>query len=155
MQNNLQNVMASQVVSISPTQSIQEAAALMSQYNIGSLPVVENGQLRGIVTDRDITLRATASGGDGKTTVSQCMTSNVVSATPDMTTDQAAALMAQNQIRRLPVVQNNQLVGYVALGDLATKTPQQQEAGQALSSISVPSEPQQGQNGTPGQGQFQ
>jgi CBS domain-containing protein len=143
MTEKLQNVMTQSVVSVSPDQSLKEAAALMSQYNVGSLPVVQNGQLAGIITDRDITLRSTAKGLDGNTTVSQCMTSgNLVSGNPTMDVHEAANLMAQNQIRRLPVVDNNNVVGMVALGDLATKNIYQNEAGQALTNISSPASPQ-------------
>lgn len=138
MRNDLQSVMAQHVVTVSPSQSVQEAAALMNQYNIGSIPVVENGQVRGIITDRDITLRSTAQGMNGQTPISQVMSQNLITATPQMNVDQAAQLMAQNQIRRLPVVENNQIVGMVALGDLATKQPYQDEAEAALANISTP-----------------
>ncbi|WP_347552432.1 CBS domain-containing protein [Pseudalkalibacillus hwajinpoensis] len=136
VQNNLQNLMSKNIISVTPEQSIQEAAALMNQHNVGSLPVISNGQLCGIITDRDITTRATATGGGANSQVSQCMSDHIVSATANMSAEEAAALMAQNQIRRLPVVENNQVVGMVSLGDFATKTPDQQEAGPALSSIS-------------------
>jgi CBS domain-containing protein len=144
MANPLRNLMSSNVVAVTPEQSIQEAASLMSQYNIGCLPVVQNGQLAGVITDRDITLRSTATGGNGQTPVSQCMSStSLVSGSPDMDAHEAAQLMAQHQIRRLPVVeQNGQVVGMVALGDLATQNIYANEAGQALSGISVPSSPQ-------------
>ncbi|WP_188498025.1 CBS domain-containing protein [Pullulanibacillus pueri] len=135
--------MTKNVVSVTPNQSIEEAAQLMSQNNIGALPVVENGQLRGIITDRDITLRSTAKGGNEKAKVSECMSNqNLVSGTTTMDVNEAAQIMAQHQIRRLPVVDNQQLVGMVALGDLATEQETQQEAGQALNTISSPSHPQ-------------
>jgi CBS domain-containing protein len=115
----------------------------MSQYNVGSLPVVENNQLKGMVTDRDITLRSTAKGGNEKETVANIMSSqDLVSGNPTMSADEAARVMAQHQIRRLPVVDQNQMVGMVALGDLATAQETQSEAGEALQSISTPSEPQ-------------
>lgn len=143
MTKKLGELMSKNVISVSPTQTIEEAANLMSQYNVGSLPVVENNQLKGIITDRDITLRSTAKGGNEKETVSNCMSSqNLVSGNPDMSADEAASVMAQNQIRRLPVVDQNQMVGMVALGDLATAHDSQSEAGEALQSISTPSEPQ-------------
>ncbi|WP_211295891.1 CBS domain-containing protein [Alteribacillus bidgolensis] len=135
--------MTQNVATISPQQTVQEAAALMSQYNVGSIPVVENGQLRGMITDRDITLRSTAQGVAPSTPVSQCMTQNLVFGNDNMDVHEAANLMAQNQIRRLPVVNNNQVVGMVAIGDLATQNIYQNEAGQALSSISTPSQPGQ------------
>ena len=135
--------MSKNVTSVTPNQTIEEAARLMSQNNVGFLPVVENGQLKGIITDRDITLRSTAAGGNEKAKVADCMTSGqIVSGNPEMDAAEAAQLMAQHQIRRLPVVENNQMVGIVSLGDLATEQATQQEAGQALSSISEPSNPQ-------------
>jgi CBS domain-containing protein len=143
MSESLNNIMAKNVVSVTSSQSLQEAAALMSQYNVGSIPVVDNGAVMGIITDRDITLRSTAQGLPSSTPVSQVMTSNIVTGTPDMDVHEAANLMAQQQIRRLPVVENNQVVGMVALGDLATKNIYQNEAGEALSSISIPANPQQ------------
>ncbi|MGP4082343.1 CBS domain-containing protein [Pseudalkalibacillus sp. R45] len=139
--NQLRSLMSNNIASVTPQQSLKEAAALMSQYNVGALPVVENGQLRGIITDRDITLRSTAQGLDGNTQVSQCMSNNIVSGNPNMTPQEAAQLMSTNQIRRLPVVENNQVVGMVSLGDLATKDQDPNDAGQALSSISTPSNP--------------
>lgn len=140
---SLRELMSQNVVTVSPNQSLKQAASLMSQYNIGSLPVVENGRLCGVITDRDITLRSTAQGKDGNATVSECMSSNnLISANPDMAPQEAAQLMAQRQIRRLPVVDGEQVVGMVALGDLATQNVYANEASQALSGISVPSQPQ-------------
>ncbi|HET7580343.1 MAG TPA: CBS domain-containing protein [Bacillales bacterium] len=143
MAQQLSELMSQNVVSVSPDQSLQEAASLMNQYNIGALPVVENGKLCGVITDRDITLRSTAQGKDGQTSVSECMSStDLVSGRSDMDPHEAAQLMAQRQIRRLPVVDNDQVVGMVALGDLAAQNVYANEAGQALSGISVPSKPQ-------------
>ncbi len=128
--------MSKNVVCVSSNQTVQEAAQLMNQHNIGSIPVVENGQIKGIVTDRDITTRTTAQGMDGNTPVSQVMSSNIVTGDPNMSLQEAAQLMSQNQIRRLPVVENNQLVGMVALGDLATNQQSNESAGDALTNIS-------------------
>lgn len=141
----IRNVMTSDVVTIKDTQSVQEAAALMSQHNIGSIPVVNSrGDMVGIITDRDITLRTTAQGEGTQTPVSEVMTAQqVVQATPDMDVQQAAQLMAQQQIRRLPVVENGKIVGMVSLGDLAVDNMSDEAAGEALSNISEPSEPQQ------------
>lgn len=139
---NIKSIMSDHVVTIEANQSIQEAASLMSQHNIGAIPVVENGKMVGIVTDRDITLRSTANGSNGLTFVSQVMSKELVSGSPEMDVHEAANLMAQKQIRRLPVVENGQVVGMVALGDLATQNIYQNEAEQALSSISTPSKPQ-------------
>ncbi|MDK2820966.1 MAG: hypothetical protein PWP31_931 [Clostridia bacterium] len=143
-QNKLGDIMTRNIVTVSPQQTISEAAQIMSQYNIGSVPVVQNGQCVGIITDRDITLRVTAKGQDaGMTKVESVMSKNVVTGNPQMSVQEAANLMAQNQIRRLPVVDNNnQICGIVALGDLAVQNVYQDEAGEALSSISEPASPQ-------------
>jgi CBS domain-containing protein len=132
----IQERMTTNVATVSSNQSIQEAAAIMRQSNVGSIPVVDNGQLKGILTDRDITTRSTAQGGDSHTPVSQVMSTNLVSGNTSMSTEEAAKVMAQHQIRRLPIVENNQLVGIVALGDLATDQMSDQAAGHALSNIS-------------------
>ncbi|RCW65868.1 CBS domain-containing protein [Saliterribacillus persicus] len=134
---NLGQVMSSDVISVAPNQSIQEAATLMAEHNLGSLPVVQNGELVGIITDRDITLRSTAHGGDTHTSCSECMSSSIVSCESTMDVHEAATIMAQNQIRRLPVVENGKLVGMVALGDIATNEAYADEAEEALSDISL------------------
>jgi len=139
---SVQNIMTTNVATVSPNQTIQEAAQLMSQYNVGAVPVVENGRVRGIVTDRDITLRSTAQGLNAQTPVSEVMSTNLVTGRPNMTVQEAASLMSQNQIRRLPIVENNELRGIVALGDIATNNAYDQQAEQALSNISEPSRPQ-------------
>ncbi|WP_423798239.1 CBS domain-containing protein [Neobacillus sp. SAB-20_R2A] len=141
----LRDIMTSNVVSVKETQTVQEAAALMSEYNIGAIPVVNNNkQIVGIITDRDITLRTTAQGEDAQTPVSEVMTAQqIVQGTPEMDVHQAANLMAEQQIRRLPVVENGQIVGMVALGDLAVQNKYANEAEEALQSISTPSAPQQ------------
>ncbi|AXF57785.1 CBS domain-containing protein [Salicibibacter kimchii] len=130
-------MMARNVVSIDPNQSIQEAAALMEQHHIGSLPVVQNGELMGIITDRDITLRSTAKGKDGHTHCSECMSREPVSGSPEMDAHEAALVMGDSQIRRLPIVENGELVGVVALGDFALNDIYANEAEQALAKISV------------------
>ncbi|WP_396653068.1 CBS domain-containing protein [Metabacillus arenae] len=130
--------MSQNVATVSSNQTVKEAAALMSQYNVGSIPVVDNGQIKGIITDRDITLRSTAQGQDGNIPVSSVMSSNIISGSPDMSLEEASQLMAQNQIRRLPVIENNQIVGMVALGDLSTNQMSDVAAGHALSNISQP-----------------
>ncbi|MGG6432649.1 CBS domain-containing protein [Anoxybacillus sp. D401a] len=131
--------MTRQVATVTPDQSVQEAAQLMNEHNVGAIPVVENGKVKGIITDRDITLRTTAQGLTPSTPVSQVMTSDVVTGAPNMSVDEAAKVMAKNQIRRLPIVQNNALCGIVALGDIATNQAYDEAAEQALSEISEPS----------------
>ncbi|MBO8137557.1 MAG: CBS domain-containing protein [Desulfotomaculum sp.] len=135
--------MTENVATVSPQQTVAEAAQIMSRYNVGSVPVVQNGKPVGMLTDRDITLRVSAQGQDANTTqVQSVMSSGVMTGTPEMDVHEAAKLMSQNQIRRLPVVQNGQVAGIVSLGDLAVKNIYQNEAGEALSNISKPSSPQ-------------
>ncbi|MGX4668862.1 CBS domain-containing protein [Cerasibacillus sp. JNUCC 74] len=145
MNQQIRNYMTNDVYTVNESQSIQEAAALMSEHNIGALPVVDNSEnMVGMITDRDITLRSTAQGEAAQTPVSEVMTAQqIVHGTPDMDIHQAAELMAQQQIRRLPIVENGKIVGMVALGDLAVDDQLQNEAGEALSDISNPSSPQQ------------
>ncbi|MGJ7036048.1 CBS domain-containing protein [Anoxybacillus eryuanensis] len=139
MNYTVESIMTRQVATVTPDQSVQEAAQLMNEHNVGAIPVVENGKVKGMITDRDITLRTTAQGLTPSTPVSQVMTSNVVTGTPNMSVDEAAKVMAKNQIRRLPIVQNNALCGIVALGDIATNQAYDEAAEQALSEISEPS----------------
>ena len=137
MVQSLQEIMSKNVATITPQQSVAEAAQIMSQHNIGSVPVVQNGQCVGIVTDRDITLRAAAKGVDSTTTkIESIMSKNVVTATPQMDVHEASKLMADKQIRRLPIVENNKLTGIIAIGDIAVENRYQNEAGDALSDIS-------------------
>jgi len=141
-QQTVEELMTSSIISVSPNQSIEEAARLMQDYNIGAIPVVENNQVVGMVTDRDITIRSTADGGDEEQPVSEIMTNEVISVTPETQVEEAARIMAEKQIRRLPVVENNQIIGMISLGDIATDQQFDSKAGEALSQISNPSRPQ-------------
>lgn len=138
MNQSIRNLMSSNPVSVTSQQTLQEVAALMEQNDIGAIPVVENGQIRGLITDRDITLRATGQGLQANSLVSECMSGNLTVADVNMDIHEAAQMMAQKQIRRLPVIENEQLVGMLSIGDLATQNIYQNEAGQALSNISIP-----------------
>ncbi|PTX58314.1 CBS domain-containing protein [Melghirimyces profundicolus] len=139
--SQLRNIMTKNVAAVSPQDNVYKAASLMKQHNVGAVPVVENGQVRGMITDRDLVLRALADQKNEQVTVGEVMSGNVITGNPEMSVDEASRLMAQNQIRRLPVVENNQMVGIVSLGDLAVRQPFANEAGQALSNISEPSSP--------------
>ncbi|NEU32317.1 CBS domain-containing protein [bacterium LRH843] len=143
MPHKLNEFMSKDVVTVSPEQSIQEAASLMKQHNIGSIPVVDNGQIQGIITDRDIALRSTAQGDNASASVRDCMSTDLTVASSSMDVHEAARLMSEHQIRRLPVVDNGLLVGIVAIGDLANEQIYQNEAGEALSGISIPTNNQQ------------
>lgn len=114
--------MCNDVCCVKPEASLNEVAKLMSKNHVGCIPVCdENNCICGIVTDRDILLRAVACEKDTKNcTVSEIMTCNVCTCTQDDEMTNAESKMAQNQIRRLPVCdQNNKIVGILTLGDLA------------------------------------
>ena len=134
----VRDLMNPSVVSITPGESAAPAARLLSRHNLGSLPVCgEDGGLRGIVTDRDIVLRCVAAEEDpGKTQVKDIMTRNCAVVSPEDDAREAARLMAEKQVRRLPVLEGNSVVGMVSLGDLARSHRCDMEAGKALSEIS-------------------
>lgn len=141
MQKTVQDVMTQNVIAVYPQDRVLDAANLMKNLNVGVVPVVENNKPVGIITDRDIVLRNTAAGGNTDEVVANIMSKNVVTISPSTDVHEAAKIMAEHQIRRLPVVDNDQIVGMVALGDLATEGIFENEAGRALSSISTPSMP--------------
>ena len=139
----VKHIMTTAVAYLNPQASITEAAQLMQKHNVGSIPVCDENGIVGIITDRDIVVRNVAHGTDPHNTkIQDVMTSHVRAATPDMEADEVAKLMAQNQIRRVPVVDNNHLVGMVSLGDMATDQRYDFEASEALSEISRPSRPE-------------
>ena len=135
----VKEIMSKDVACLNPQDSIEKAAQLMKQHNVGSIPVCSNNMVSGIVTDRDIALRAVASGQDSsQTTVSNIMTSNPTVGNPEMDVHEAAEIMSKEQIRRLPIVENNSLVGIVSLGDISLEPILSDNAQDALKSISQP-----------------
>ncbi len=138
----LREMMTKNVRTCEPGDPLVEAARIMSEVNCGAVPVCEGDTVVGMITDRDIVLRAVAQGRDIRgTTVKECMTTPVITATPETDAHKAAGMMADKQIRRLPIVEGDQIVGIVALGDMATVRVHVNEAGQALSNISEPAQP--------------
>lgn len=134
----LDQIMTRTVETCCPTDSLSTAAQKMKAHDCGCLPVVDKQHhLIGMVTDRDMVIRGLAMGQDStKMTVADCMSRQVTSATPEMDAHEAADLMARQQIRRLPVLEGDKLVGMVALGDMALQQIHVDEAGGALSGIS-------------------
>jgi CBS domain-containing protein len=132
---NIRDVMTSNPRTVSPNDTIQNAARIMRDEDTGAVPVVENGRPVGMVTDRDIVLRAVAENGQLDRPVRDIVSTDLVTVRPDMSTKEAAQLMSEHQIRRLPVVENDRLVGIVSLGDLAVKDSDDR-AGNALQDIS-------------------
>lgn len=135
------NVMTDDVSIVSPDSTVKETAEIMNDLNVGAVPVCQGKKPVGIITDRDIAIRNTAKNGDVNTPVKQIMSEELISATPEMNAEEAAQLMAKYQIRRLPIVEDDNLVGIVSLGDLAVKSDSDMEAAEALTNISVPSRP--------------
>jgi len=139
----LREIMTNDVSAVSPQDSIIDAARIMQQRNVGCIPVCDNKQeVKGILTDRDIVIRVVAEGRDPRQLdVNAVMSTGLTLGRPDMDAEEAAEIMAEHQIRRLPIVENNKLVGIVSIGDLATNNIFVNEAGQALKEISQPSRP--------------
>jgi CBS domain-containing protein len=139
----VQDVMTRNVACIGPGATLREAADKMKALDVGPLPVCENDRLVGMLTDRDITVRATAEGlPPGLGQVRDVMTPDVISCFEDQDVGEAARLMEQNQVRRLVVLDRDQrLVGIVSLGDLAVKTGDEKLSGEALEQVSEPATP--------------
>ncbi|MES2190795.1 MAG: CBS domain-containing protein [Pseudomonadota bacterium] len=133
-------VMTANVKSLAPADSIAAAARAMSELNVGVIPVCDAGKLLGVVTDRDIVIRAVAKGLDGHAPLSGIMSKQVQTASPEDDLDGVLKRMADSQIRRMPVVDaGGSLVGIVSLGDIAVKSSEDEaEVGQSLGAISAP-----------------
>jgi CBS domain-containing protein len=135
------DIMTRDVAALSPLDTVQRAAQLMDELNVGVVPVCEEEKLIGVITDRDITVRATAAGwAPAETSVSDAMSANVRSCHADEDIEEVLAQMGDTQIRRVPVVDDDQcVIGIVSLGDLATRAVT--ETGTTLRRISTPSQP--------------
>ncbi|ANB64002.1 CBS domain protein [Anoxybacillus sp. B7M1] len=132
----VREVMTTQVDYCTPLDNVFEAAVKMRDLNVGAIPIVENGEIVGMVTDRDLVVRGIAEKRPGSSQITEVMTRNVMAISPDLSVQEAAQQMAKQQIRRLPVVEHNKLIGIISLGDLATNEASDESAGQALTSIS-------------------
>ena len=133
----VRELMTPRVIRIAPEENAAVAARTLTHYNVGALPVcTPDGRLCGMLTDRDIVTRCLASGRQPEnTTVGDIMTRNVVTAMPEMDAGVAASLMARQQVRRLPVVQNGSVCGMVTLGDLSRNDQSAPDAVDALAEI--------------------
>jgi len=139
---SVMDVMTKDVETINPNDSLRDAAERMRTLNVGPLPVCEGDTLMGIITDRDIVVRAVSQGMDPNTTrVSEAMTDEVEYVYEDDDISTVVSKMKEAQVRRILVVNHDKkLVGIIALGDL-TEELNTQEAGKTLESISEPSQP--------------
>jgi CBS domain-containing protein len=132
----IKDIMSRDIVTCTPTDLISEIAQSMRALDIGCMPVVEGPRVIGMITDRDIVTRSVAK--NGKRLVKDVMSDEVISVGPESTSLEAAEIMAQHRIRRLPVIKNDALVGFVALADLSVPSDTAHEASQALHEISEP-----------------
>ena len=125
---NVRQLMSKDPVTVQPESTLQEAAEKMHKKNIGAVLVIENGMLKGILTDRDIALTAAAQGLDPKNTpVSQCMVPDPISIDANADIDSALRIMNRASVRRLPVMENGKVIGVISSSDLAEPLKQQFE----------------------------
>ena len=140
MANSVRDAMTADPRSIGKSVSVVEAARLMREQDIGSLPITDDEKLVGMITDRDITMRVVAEAADPKvTSVEDVYSQDLVSVEPDNDLGEALRLMARHQVRRLPVVENGRLVGIVAQADIALRA-NETRTGELVEAISAPSE---------------
>jgi CBS domain-containing protein len=133
---SIRDVMTSEVKACEPSATVVEAAKLMAQEDVGPIPIVEDGRLVGIVTDRDIVVKVIAKGGDSNsTTVGDVASRDLVTISPETEVSEALGLMAENQLRRLPVVEGDRLVGIVAQADIA-RMGSDKKTGEVVEEIS-------------------
>jgi CBS domain-containing protein len=139
MAKSVRDAMTQDPRSIGASASVGEAARVMREQHIGSLPVTEDERLVGMITDRDITTRVVAeSAVPATTSVGDVHSRDLISVEPNNDLEEALQLMARHRVRRLPVVENGRLVGMVAQADIALKD--NERTGQLVGAISEPSE---------------
>ncbi|MEH6905101.1 CBS domain-containing protein [Neobacillus drentensis] len=132
----IKDIMTSDVESCTLLDNVYEVALKMKQLNVGAIPIVDKEQLVGMITDRDIVIRGVAEKHPGSTKVEDIMSNNLITISTDATSKEAAKLMSEHQIRRLPVVEEGKLIGIVSLGDFAVHELTDDQAQVALTEIS-------------------
>jgi CBS domain-containing protein len=133
----ISEVMTTDVKIVRPDDTLQSAARIMADLDVGAIPVCDGRRLQGMITDRDITIRAVAEGRGGDTKVRDAMTADVIWCGEEDSTQDVLDRMADAQVRRIPVIDNDRnLVGIVALGDLALED--EQNVDETLRDISMP-----------------
>jgi CBS domain-containing protein len=136
----VKDIMTASVDSIESADTIAYAARRMAEDDVGALPILSDGKLVGIVTDRDITVRGVAAGISSQAPIRTVMSEDVATCSPDDDIGTVLALMSREQIRRMPVCDDRrQVVGIVALADLAAHDPDKKEVTAALADICEPS----------------
>jgi CBS domain-containing protein len=138
MEKSVRDAMSEDPRSIGTSASVVEAARLMREADVGSIPITEGDELVGMITDRDITTRVVADAADLETTsVGDICSRDVTSVEPDRDHEDAVELMARHQVRRLPVVENGRLIGLVAQADIAL-AGDETKTGELVEAISEP-----------------
>lgn len=131
------DIMSARVRTAAPGMTLQETAAMMREGDMGAMPVVDGGKLVGIVTDRDIVIRAVAEDKPASTPITDVMTTEIFSVRPDDFVFEAIRLMGDKQVRRVPVVaENGELAGIIAMADIALEMEDEREIAEALEEIS-------------------
>jgi CBS domain-containing protein len=137
MSTLVRHVMATEPKTARPDMNAYDAASLMGSYDVGSIPIVGDDGFVGIVTDRDLVLRVLAARKEPQETVlADILTRDPVTISPDATLAEARRLMARHRIRRLPVTKGDQLVGIVAIGDVAVADASARAVGETLRDVS-------------------
>lgn len=132
----IRDIMTDEIECCTLLDNVFEVAVKMRELNVGAIPIVDQDKLVGMITDRDIVIRGVAEKHPGSTKVEAIMSNDLITVTPDTTNKEAAKLMAEHQIRRLPVVDDGKLIGIVSLGDFAINELTDDQAKEALSEIS-------------------
>ena len=139
MAKTVRDTMTTQPASVERSRPVAEAARLMRDQNVGSLPVVEEGRLIGMITDRDIVVRLVAEGRElESTSVGEAYSDQPVTVEPQQDIDDALTLMARYQVRRLPVTEGDRLIGMLAQADIALEE-KEKTTGEVVQAISEPS----------------
>lgn len=138
----IRDIMTDDVECCSLLDNVYEVAVKMKELNVGAIPIVDQGKLVGMITDRDIVLRCIAEKHPASSKVEDIMSSDLITISVDANSKEAVQLMAKHQIRRLPVVESGKLIGIVSLGDFAVRELTDDQAKSALSDISESSQSQ-------------
>ena len=134
----VRDLMTDQPSTVGPDDPVADAATHMREEDCGAIPVTKDAKLIGIITDRDIAVRCVAAGADPKTQkVSEIMSADPITVTPDTDADEAARIMAEFQVRRLPVVEDGKLLGIVVTAQLARRE-NAKKTGETIKEISEP-----------------
>ena len=137
----VRDIMTQDVGTATLDSTVEDVASMMKEEDAGSIPVVDGGELAGIVTDRDIVIRCIAEGKDpSDTTVEEILTEELHTIEPEAEVEDAARVMSERQIRRLPVVDGGELIGVISLGDIAVDGSAALSAG-VLREVSRPAAP--------------